>query len=75
MSASAENSMWSPVEEASYVSAYSLSGFYDKPASVDEANPEYTPEEEPDYNPLIEDPGTEAKRQGRRLCWYRLRTV
>ncbi|KIM33388.1 hypothetical protein M408DRAFT_326117 [Serendipita vermifera MAFF 305830] len=64
MSASADNSMWSPVNEASYISsAYALSGYYEKASFIDEINIEYPPEQEPEYDPLIAIPDTEAGKQ------------
>lgn len=60
MSASADNSMWSPVNESYALSTYP----YGIPRTSDEINIEYPPPIEPDYDPLISIPPTEAEREG-----------
>jgi len=59
MSASADNSMWSPVNESYALSTYP----YGIPRTSDEINIEYPPPTEPDYDPLIPIPPTEAERE------------
>jgi hypothetical protein len=60
MSASADNSMWSPVNESYALKTYP----YGIPRTSDEIKIEYPPPEEPNYDPLIAIPPTEAEREG-----------
>jgi len=60
MSQSADNSMWSPVVDTSYASTASAWGY----PNVNETKFDYPLPPEPDYDPLIPIPGTEAEKQG-----------
>jgi hypothetical protein len=61
MSASADNSLWSPANESFVLSTFPFC----ISQSPDETHLEYRPPIEPDYDPLIHIPPTEAEREGK----------